>query len=87
MTNEFIEQAISRMEENTVKIQKCMADLNEDEIWKRPNRSSNSTANIILHLCGNITQYIMSSLGKTEDNRERDKEFSAQGGMNKQALT
>ena len=76
-TNEFIEQSISRFEENTPKIEKCLTELTEDELWHRPNASSNSAGNIILHLCGNITQYVLSSLGHTEDKRERDKEFTS----------
>jgi len=32
---------------------------------------------------GNITQYIISSLGEKEDNRERDMEFSKNGGLSK----
>ena len=85
-TEEFIDQSIHRLEENTPKIQKCLDELTEEEIWKRPNPSSNSVGNIILHLCGNITQYILSSLGEIEDKRERDKEFSTTGGLNKKEL-
>jgi uncharacterized damage-inducible protein DinB len=83
---EFIEQAISHLQENTPKIEKCLDELDESEIWKRPNGSSNSIGNIIVHLCGNITQYILSSLGNVEDKRDRDKEFSLQGGLNKEEL-
>jgi uncharacterized damage-inducible protein DinB len=85
-SKEFIEQSIFRMEENNVRIEKCLAMLNEEEIWKKPNPSSNSVGNLILHLCGNIRQYIVSSLGKTEDSRMRDKEFSATGGFPKKEL-
>lgn len=63
-----------------------MNELEEAEIWKRPNNASNSVGNLILHLCGNITQYIISSLGGEEDKRERDKEFSANGGYPKSEL-
>lgn len=86
LINEFIEQSVSRLQENTPKIKKCLDELTEEEIWKRPNPSSNSIGNIIIHLCGNITQYILSSLGNVEDKRERDKEFSMQGGLNKKEL-
>lgn len=85
-TDEFIEQAIFRLNENTSKIVKCLSFLNEEEIWKRPNNSSNSVGNLILHLCGNIRQYIISSLGETNDIRNRDLEFSASGGQNKTGL-
>jgi len=77
---EFIGQAIHRIDENTQKLATCMQELNESEIWKRPNLHSNSVGNIILHLCGNIHQYAISSLGNSKDVRERDKEFSADGG-------
>jgi len=83
---EFIDQAALRLEENHPRIEKCLNELEEDDIWKRPNTSSNSVGNLILHLCGNMTQYIISSLGETEDTRERDKEFSAQSGYNKAEL-
>lgn len=77
---EFIFQAIHRIDENTPKLIACVHELQEDEIWKRPNLHSNSVGNIILHLCGNIRQYAISSLGNRKDIRERDKEFSADGG-------
>ena len=77
---EFIAQAIHRIDENTQKLETCIQELNETEIWKRPNLHSNSVGNIILHLCGNIRQYAISSLGNSKDVRERDKEFSADGG-------
>ena len=77
---EFISQAIHRIDENTQKLATCMQELEESEIWKRPNQHSNGVGNIILHLCGNIRQYAISSLGSRQDVRERDKEFSADGG-------
>ena len=83
---EFMEQSVYRINENTPKIIICMNELEEAEIWKRPNGVSNSVGNLILHLCGNITQYIISSLGETADTRERDKEFSVTGGYSKSEL-
>ena len=83
---EFITQSIYRINENTPKIVSCINELGEDEIWKRPNNVSNSIGNLVLHLCGNITQYIISSLSEAEDTRERDKEFSANGGYSKSEL-
>jgi len=85
-SKEFIEQSILRLNQNTPKIISCINELNDAEIWKKPNVSLNSVGNLILHLCGNITQYIISSLGETEDTRERDKEFSTIGGYSKSEL-
>lgn len=73
---EFISQSIYRLDENTQKIKNCLDTLSEEEVWKTPNESANSIGNLILHLCGNIRQYAVSSLGGTSDLRERDKEFA-----------
>jgi uncharacterized damage-inducible protein DinB len=83
---EFIQQSIFIIDQNTPRITRCMNELEETDIWKRPNNASNSVGNLILHLCGNITQYIISSLGEAKDIRERDKEFSASGGYLKYEL-
>lgn len=86
ITEEFLGQSILRIDEYLVKIERCLNELNEEEIWLRPNESSNSIGNIILHLCGNITQYIISSLGNTIDKRERELEFNTRGGLSKSEL-
>ena len=83
---EFIEQSLSIFDQNTPRITRCMNELEDADIWKRPNNASNSVGNLILHLCGNITQYIISSLGKAKDIRERDKEFSTNDGYSKPEL-
>jgi len=83
---EIIDNCIMRMEENTSRIFACLDELNEEETWKRPNPASNSVANILLHLCGNIRQYAICSLGNLPDTRERDKEFSVTSGFTKNDL-
>jgi len=83
---EIIEQAILRMNENSPRIEKCLNQLTEEEVWQKPNSSSNSVGNLILHLCGNITQYIISSIGGEVDRRKRDNEFSVTSTFNKSEL-
>jgi uncharacterized damage-inducible protein DinB len=68
------------------RIVRCLELLNEEEIWWRPNSASNSAGNIVLHLCGNIRQWILSGLGGARDVRERDKEFTERGPIPRQAL-
>jgi len=84
--SEFIEQSIYRMHENTPRISKCLDQLTEEEVWQRPNQASNSMGNLVLHLCGNIRQYIVSGLGQQPDIRTRDAEFAALGGISKKEL-
>lgn len=85
-TQEFLAQSISHLEANTPRIKKCLDLLDDEAVWKRPNASSNSIGNLILHLCGNITQYIISSLGGRKDERNRDAEFAAKEGYTKDEL-
>ena len=86
ISQEFTVRSIAHLKENAPRIRKCLDQLSEEEVWKRPNESSNSVGNLILHLCGNMTQYIISSLGGNEDLRERDKEFSTREGYSKDQL-
>ena len=85
-SQEFKIQSVSYFEANTPRIEKCLAELDETDLWLRPNGASNSVGNLLLHLCGNITQYILSSLGGQPDHRMRDAEFAAEGGFTKQQL-
>ena len=84
--DEFITQAIYRMEKSTEMISKCLDQLSEEDMWLKPNDATNSVANLILHLCGNITQYAISSLGEQKDIREREVEFSTTDGYTKSEL-
>ena len=84
--SEVVRHAVMRMDENTKKIEKCLKELSEDEVWQKPNKASNSIANLLLHLCGNIRQYAISSLGRRPDVRERDLEFSTEKGYEKADL-
>jgi len=86
ISNEFIQQSIKCIEENTSKIKTCLQQVKEENVWERPNESSNSIGNLLLHLCGNITQYIIATLGSKEDIRNRDAEFAATGGFTKEQL-
>ncbi len=85
-TQEFKDQAIFRLQEKKVHIGKCFTQLAEQDMWWQPNASSNSIGTIILHLCGNIGQYVISSLGRQPDTRERDLEFTTKNSHSKAEL-
>ena len=61
------------------RIVRCLESLSDEQVWWRPNEASNSIGNIVLHLCGNVRQWIIAGLGGTPDLRERDKEFAERG--------
>ncbi len=68
------------------RISRCLKLLSEEEIWWRPNRASNSVGNLVLHLQGNVRQWIISGLGGQEDQRDRDREFAEAGPIPRRAL-
>lgn len=82
----FIEKARSLLNEYNSKIEHCLSDLTDEQIWLRANESSNSIANLMLHLCGNASQWIVSGVGQTEGKRERQKEFDATEGLTRDEL-
>ncbi len=59
----------------------CVEPMSVEQIWWRPNEASNSIGNLILHLNGNVTQWLVDSFSCNEDNRDRPAEFSATGGL------
>ncbi|MEM9076245.1 MAG: DinB family protein [Bacteroidota bacterium] len=83
---EFIQNSCYRMDESLRMIKKCFGQLTEEQVWIKPNAVTNSIGNLILHLCGNITQYGIASLQGIEDRRNRDKEFETKSGYSKEEL-
>ena len=63
------------------RILSCIDMLDNQRIWWRPNENSNSIGNIVLHLCGNVRQWIYAGLGKNEDVRNRQAEFDEREGF------
>ena len=63
------------------RIEECVAPLTEEQIWWRPNPASNSIGNLLLHLNGNVRQWIVDSFSKHADQRDRPAEFAAQSGL------
>ena len=83
----FIEHSRSFLTgEYQPKIERCLDEISNEQAWSMPNEASNSIGNLILHLCGNAKQWIVSSIGNAEDTRIRQSEFDARGGMTKDEL-
>ena len=61
------------------RIERCLEKLSDDEVWWRANPESNSIGNLLLHLAGNVRQWIVSGVGGTADQRQRPQEFDEQG--------
>jgi hypothetical protein len=63
------------------RLKACVEPMSTEQAWWRPNEASNSVGNLILHLNGNVTQWLVNSFEKNEDKRDRPAEFAAQGGL------
>jgi uncharacterized damage-inducible protein DinB len=63
------------------RIQDCLGRLTAEQIWTRGGENENAVGNLVLHLCGNVRQWIISGVGGAADVRDRDSEFAARGGM------
>ena len=62
--------------ESVPRIKQCLDRLSADEIWHRPNENVVSVGNLVLHLMGNLRQWVVSTLGQQPDHRQRDQEFN-----------
>ncbi len=73
----FLESAQFHLAEDFLpKIERCNESLNDEQVWWRANEQSNSVGNLLLHLSGNVRQWIICGLGGADDKRNRDSEFA-----------
>jgi hypothetical protein len=63
------------------RLKTCVEQMTVEQVWWRPNEASNSIGNLVLHLNGNVTQWLLVSFNKDEDRRDRPEEFAAHGGL------
>lgn len=78
--------AIEKLRQNCGRIEECLVKLSDEQIWQRFGENSNSAGNLVLHLCGNVRQWIGFGIAGHEDIRVRDQEFAAGGGLSGQQL-
>ena len=72
----FIDKSRSLLTSDYVpKIERCLDRLSDADVWWRPNEASNSIGNLILHLCGNVTMWIVGGVGRLPFERNRQLEF------------
>jgi hypothetical protein len=82
----FLTEARHRLLACHDKVRHCLAQLDDAQVWWRPRPSMNSIANLVLHLGGNLRQWIVAGVGGAPDVRDRPTEFAEQGPMPKAEL-
>ena len=76
----FVDHSVKKLVLMQSYIEACLATVDESVVRQRAGASQNSIGNLILHLCGNVRQWIGSTIGGRPDVRDRDAEFrDAQG--------
>lgn len=81
MSEESVVQAFLAFSRHTLveqcwpRLRGCVETLTDDQVWWRPNEASNSIGNLLLHLSGNVRQWIVTPFTGAADRRDRPGEF------------
>ncbi|MBS1786526.1 MAG: DUF1572 family protein [Acidobacteria bacterium] len=68
------------------RVERCLSLLSDEDVWLRANEVSNSIGNLILHLSGNVQQWIVGGVGDLPYTRDREHEFGERGGFTREQL-
>jgi hypothetical protein len=82
----FVDHSVNKLRQMTGAIDTCLGKLTDAQIWERQGNQENAVGNLILHLCGNVRQWIGYGVGGEPDIRVRDAEFSAKDGLTRAQL-
>jgi uncharacterized damage-inducible protein DinB len=87
LASSFIERSRHYLAtEYRIKLRAAVESLPAAALWSRPNDESNSVGNLLLHLTGNVRQWIVSGVGGAPDQRNRASEFAARTGADAATL-
>ena len=76
VTQGFVAEAGHVLRASLQRIEHCVNQLSDEQLWWRPRPDMNSIANLILHLSGNVGQWVVSSVANTPSTRNRPAEFA-----------
>jgi uncharacterized damage-inducible protein DinB len=82
----FLDFSVRKLNQLRGRIRDCLSRLSDDQIWMREHENQNSVGNLVLHLCGNLGQWIGTGVAGRADTRQRDAEFDARGGADRGEL-
>lgn len=64
------------LEQYWPRLRAAVSPLTPEQLNWRPNEACNSIANLILHLSGNVRQWLVASFNREQDHRDRPAEFA-----------
>ncbi len=76
LAEEFLHNSRRELHTRGERIETCVRKLTMEQIWTRRHENENAIGNLVLHLCGNVRQWILCGVGGAEDRRDRDAEFA-----------
>jgi uncharacterized damage-inducible protein DinB len=82
----FLDVSCRKLDAMTTNLRICLSKLTKEQIWARGGAHENAVGNLVLHLCGNMRQWIMHGVGGEKDVRIRDAEFNANGNLDATSL-
>jgi uncharacterized damage-inducible protein DinB len=86
VTDSVLQYARQKLPEYLGQIERCLRLLSDEQVWWRPNESTNAVANLVMHLRGNVGQWLVAGVGGQAFQRDRPSEFAARGGPGREAL-
>jgi uncharacterized damage-inducible protein DinB len=75
----FLKFSAEKLDQLCGRIETCADKLTPEQVWARGTQNENAVGNLMLHLAGNLRQWILHGVGGQPDNRVRDAEFDARG--------
>lgn len=82
----FLAESRYRFESCFIRLFHCLDQINENQVWWKPNERMNSIGILIKHLCGNLRQWTVIQMNNSEDFRNRDEEFKDEKKPSKKDL-
>jgi hypothetical protein len=79
VTTGFATEASHVFEASMLRIEHCISQLTDQELWWRPAPEMNSIGNLLLHLAGNVGQWVVAAIENVPSRRNRPAEFAEHG--------
>jgi hypothetical protein len=81
LATELKRQWVHLLQQSLARIEHCLQQLTAAQIWYRSAADQNSVGNLLLHLAGNLQQWVVHGVAQQPDQRDRDSEFTADGNL------
>jgi hypothetical protein len=82
----FLEYSVKELDQLCTRVEACLSKLTAEQVWMRGSENENAAGNLVLHLEGNVRQWILTGIAKAEDCRVRQAEFDARAGHEPESL-